>query len=134
MSERAWNVLAWASTAICLPFLTAVWLPLAAAGIYVVLAAVADIWDSSHFGGNVWEKIALLLIFVRVSLSARRIRKLDHKIEQLRITAFATASYLNFEYGNELLDPLKSAGHFSNDHLSAVGFALLARVTRRMTY
>lgn len=80
--------------------------------MFVSVAAIKDIWTTVERDGlwTAWEKIALLLIFIRVFSTGRRIRKLEEWVEQLRMTSFATFSYLNVVYGNDRLEKLQGKG------------------------
>jgi hypothetical protein len=46
------------------------------------------VWDSSGESQwqPSWEKAAILLVFVRVLLIGRRVRKLDSKIDEIRMS------------------------------------------------
>jgi hypothetical protein len=109
MSGRAWTLIGAMSTVATLTLGLLYFLGFLAVCTYVIAAAAIDIWHSFPEGPG-WEKIALLLIFLWTILSRWKVRHLDEKIEQLRMTLFATASYFDFVYGNERLDALRGLG------------------------
>jgi hypothetical protein len=110
MSKRTWNAIAWVTAVSVAIVGIIVWLGLVALIVVVAVSAVTDIWDYGVSIRGSWEKIALLVVFIWTLLIRRRLRKLEERMEQLRMTAFATASYFNFAYGNERLDSLIGLG------------------------
>jgi hypothetical protein len=107
MGERTWTIFGVASMAATMLIGSVFWLAFAGLCIFVVGAAIGDLWEARSQLWSRWMELAVLIIFIRTLLVGRRIRKLEEKIEHIRMTALATASYLDFSYGNERLDNLK---------------------------
>jgi hypothetical protein len=110
MSERTWNVAAWMLMAPVMLIGAVLWIALAAVVFFVLVSAIGDIWESGANGSGLWQKVALLIIFVNIILMGRRVRRLAENIDQVRMCVFATISYLNIEFRNRRTDlPLVSA-------------------------
>jgi hypothetical protein len=100
MSERAWNAAAWMIGGIVVTVGGVIWLTLMAVSVVIVAAGTYDIlnWQPS------WEKAAILLVFIRVLLTGRRVRKLDDKIDEVRMMTAATMCYLEIDFRNRRSD------------------------------
>jgi|GEM_PF-4198114 len=133
MIMRVWNIIGGTMLGIITISQLVFSLAVVALCFFVLAAAINDIWVSATqtdtvWDGGLWQKIALLLIFIRVFWTGRRIRKLEEWIEQLRMISFATASYLEFEYGNRELDGIHGLVRIAMHNLwkvlvSFIGFA-----------
>jgi len=97
----------------------ALWLVFVIACVFVVAAGLADIFETTDSWGALWEKVALLIIFVHVILTGRRVRRLDEKIDQVRMCAFATINYFNIGFRNRRIDlPPGLGARFKDDLLT----------------
>ena len=116
MGNRAWNIVAWVIATPYFFVAIALWLVFAAACVFVVVAGAADIFEATDSWGVLWQKVALLIIFVRLILAGRRVRKLDDKIDQIRMCVFSTINYLNIEFRNRRTDlPPGLGAQFKDD-------------------
>jgi hypothetical protein len=97
MSERAWNVAAWTTGGMVMLVWGLLWLTVIALSVIIVAVGTYDVlndWQSS------WVKAAILLVLIRVLLTGHRVRKLDEKIDELRMVGAAIMCYLDIEFRN----------------------------------
>jgi hypothetical protein len=110
MGERAWTFVGAIMMTVVISVGTLLYLVMFALSAYVIVAGAEDIWSAYNKGEAAWVRVALLLIFVWTFFNSRRVTKIEGHIEHLKMLGFATASYFDFTYGNERLDPLKGLG------------------------
>jgi hypothetical protein len=110
MGERKWTAIGVVNITITMLIGLVLWLASLGLSIFVVGAAVGDLWQAKDQLASRWMEVAVLLIFTRTLLAGRRMRELERKIEHIRMTSLATTSYLDFAYGNTRLDPLGGVG------------------------
>jgi hypothetical protein len=101
MNERAWTVVGAIMIIVVIVVGTLFYLVMLALSAYVIVAEVEDIWSAYNKGEAAGVRVALLLIFVWTFVNSRRVTKIEEHIEDLKMLGFATASYLNFKYGNK---------------------------------
>src|SRR6516165_4520292 len=112
MSERAWNVAAWTTGGMVMLVWGLLWLTVIALSVIIVVVGTYDLlndWQSS------WEKAAILLVLIRVLLTGYRVRKLDEKIDELRMAGAAIMCYLEIEFRNRRIDLPPGAGALFQD-------------------
>src|SRR5271165_4208326 len=119
MSERTWNIAAWMTMAPVMLMGIVLWIAFTVVVVFVLVSAIADIWDSGVNASDLWKKVALLAIFVRVILTGRHVRKLQENIDQVRMSVFATVSYLDIEFRNRRIDLPPGFGARMKDDLRA---------------
>jgi hypothetical protein len=110
MTDRFWNVALPAGGSVLVAvywFLRAVWL---VACFIVMTAGAIDVVQSPS-----WERPAILMMFGAVLLIGRRMRKLDNKIDEIRMNSAATVCYLDIEFRNRRTDLPPGAVHVVKD-------------------
>ena len=72
--------------------------------ILYVAVGIAGVYDIVTAPSLSWEKLALLLVFVHLFFVGKGLRKLDEKVDQLRMWTLASELYLNIEFRNRSID------------------------------
>jgi hypothetical protein len=112
MSERFWNVALPATGSVVVAVYWLLWVALLAACFIVITGGAIDVLESPS-----WEKAAILMTFGAVLLIGRGVRKLDNKIDEIRMSSAAMMCYLDIEFRNRRTDLPPGAAHIFKDDL-----------------
>jgi hypothetical protein len=110
MSERFRNVALLAVGSVVVAVYWLLWAALLAACLIVIAAGATDLLERPS-----WQKAAILMIFGLVLLIGRRVRKVDDKLDEIRMSSAATMCYLDIEFRNRRTDLPPGAVHLVKD-------------------